>query len=63
MQCHYVDQNARWDEIETLHIEPNYSKRTFAEIVFIKIEDNCLNKITDLESFNESYNTILNSLW
>ena len=35
-------------------------KRLFAEIVFIKKKGhNCLNKITDLEHYNPSYNMLL----
>lgn len=46
-----------------LHVEPNYYKPNFVKTVFIKKERfNCLNKITDLDLFNESYNMMLDSL-
>ena len=41
----------------------NFQKRAFAEMVFIKKEkNNSLNKVSDLEHFNQSYNAILEFL-
>ena len=46
---HDGDSNfINWENIEILHQEPNFYKRLFAEMVFIKKEGhNSLNKITD----------------
>ena len=58
---HYDESNfINWENIEILHQEHNFYKRLFAEMVFIKKEgNNCLNKITDLEHYNPSYNMLL----
>ena len=46
-----------------MHNETNVFKRSFSEMVYIKIEkDNSLNKITDIEHLNSSYNMILDFL-
>lgn len=51
----------KWDEFEILHSEPNVAKRLVAEMFFIKKEGkNSLNKMTDLERFDKSYEMILN---
>ena len=42
----------------------NCYKRLFREMIFInKEQDNCLNKITDIEHLDSSYNTIFNFLF
>ena len=43
-----------------LHHETNFYKINFSEMVYIKIEGiNSINKITDIENLNKSYNMLL----
>ena len=52
-----------WEKNISLHYETNFHKRNFSEIVYIKKEGiNSINKITDIEHLNKSYNMILNFL-
>ena len=52
-----------WNDVKILHKETDMYKRAFSEMVFIKKEnDNSLNKITDIEHLNSSYNMILDFL-
>ena len=49
-----------WNDVKILHKETNFFKRSFSEIFYIKKEkDSSLNKITDIEHLNSSYNMIL----
>ena len=49
-----------WNDVKILHKERDRYKRAFSEMVFIKKEnDNSLNKITDIEHLNSSYNMFL----
>ena len=50
-----------WNDVKILHKERDRYKRAFAEMVFIK-KENSLNKITDIEHLNSSYNMILDFL-
>ena len=46
--------------LKILHKERDRYKRAFSEMVFMKREnDNRLNKISDIEHLNSSYNIIL----
>ena len=52
-----------WNDVKILHKERDRYKRAFSEMVFIKKEnDNSLNKITNIEHLNSSYNMILDFL-
>ena len=54
-----------WNDFKIVHQEKNFQKRAFAEMpmVFIKKEkNNSLNKVSDLEHFNQSCNAILEFL-
>ena len=52
-----------WNDVKILRKERNRYKRDFSEMVFIKKEkDNSLDKITDIEHLNSSYNMILDFL-
>ena len=49
-----------WNNIKILHKENSLYKRVFAEIVYIKKEkEKSLNKITDTDSYSNSYNVII----
>ena len=44
-----------WNDFKVVHQEKNFQKSAFAEMVFKKIEkNNSLNKVSDLEHFNQS---------
>ena len=52
-----------WNDFKIVHQENNFQKRAFAEMVFIKKEkNNSLNKVSDLEYFKQSSNSILEFL-
>ena len=52
-----------WNDVKILHKESNRFKRAFSEMVYIKKKsENSLNKITDSEHLNSSYNVILDFL-
>ena len=52
-----------WNNIQILHKENNLYKRLFAEMIYIKKEkENSLNKITDTDSYSNSYNVIIDFL-
>ena len=52
-----------WNNVKILHKETNIFKRAFSETVYIKKEsENSLNKITDIEHLNSSYNMIFDFL-
>ena len=50
-----------WNNIQILHKENNLYKRFFTEMVFIE-KENSLNKINDTESYNDTYNAIIDYL-
>ena len=52
----------RWDKVTILDKESNYFKRLISEMIHINLEDNSLNKKTDVNSLNRIYNGILNYL-
>ena len=37
-----------WDDPKILHRDNNSYKRAFAEMIFIKKQDTCLNKVNDI---------------
>ena len=52
-----------WEKTSVLHLETNFYKRNFAEMVYIKKErNNSIKKITDIENLNKSYNILLDLL-
>ena len=51
-----------WDNVEILDKELNYFKRLSFEMIHINLEDNALNKKTDLNSLSRIYNNILFNL-
>ena len=51
-----------WNNIQIIHKENNLYKRLFAEMIYIKKKGNSLNKITDTDSYSNSYNVIIDFL-
>ena len=53
-----------WNNIQILHKENNLYKRLFAEMIYIRKEKkiDSLNKITDTDSYSNSYNVIIDFL-
>ena len=51
-----------WNNIQIIHKENNLYKRLFAEMIYIKKKENSLNKITDTDSYSNSYNVIIDFL-
>ena len=49
-----------YEKKHQLHHKTHFYKRNFAEMVYIKKEgSNSINKITDIENLNKSYNMLL----
>ena len=52
-----------WKNIEVLHTENNWKKRTIAEMYYIKKQgSSATNKITDLNNFPPCYDSIIEQL-
>ena len=52
----------RWDSVEILHKEKNWKKRCVAEMIYIKKQNNSLNKITDIDALPSVYTAVLNKM-
>ena len=52
-----------WNDFKIVHQEKSFQKEAFAEMVFIKKEkNNSVNKVSDLDHFNQASNAILEFL-
>ena len=49
-------------KVEILHKEKNWKKRCVVEMVYIKKQNNGLNKITDIDALPSVYTTVLNKI-
>ena len=48
------DHDFKWNNVKILDSELSYNKRLISEMVYIKKQENVLNKQSDTESFSDS---------
>jgi len=61
---HILEFNHRfdWKNVKIMDLEPHYYKRLISEMLYIKIQDNGLNSVEDIECLNSSYFNILRTI-
>ena len=55
ISCHKLDHNIDWENSRILDSERSYYKRLVSEMIYIKRQENGLNKQSDTERFPEIY--------
>jgi len=51
-----------WENAKILDYESNYFKRMIAEMIHIKIQENGLNSVEDIEGLDSSYFNLLTKI-